>query len=139
MDDLEPANDEPERRLQRYRPVAPPALPEELDRVVACGLAKDPVARFHTAVELARACAEALDVPPEQLGGLVPSDGESQPPSGPSSAIAPSNATPSSAITTLAIARYYLLLLSGCRERIGRRGASWRRVEPGFKVGEDRV
>ncbi len=38
-------------------------LPEEIDQVIAGGLAKDPALRFQSASELARACARALGVP----------------------------------------------------------------------------
>jgi CHASE2 domain-containing sensor protein len=39
-----------------------PGLPEAIDGVIARGMAKEPAARFQTAGELARACAQALGV-----------------------------------------------------------------------------
>jgi CHASE2 domain-containing sensor protein/predicted Ser/Thr protein kinase len=49
-----------------------PGLPEAIDEVIAHGLAKDPTARFHSAAELAHACAQALGVATEQVGPLGP-------------------------------------------------------------------
>jgi CHASE2 domain-containing sensor protein len=37
-----------------------PGLPQAIDEVIAIGMAKDPAARFQSAGELARACAQAL-------------------------------------------------------------------------------
>lgn len=39
-----------------------PDLPQELDEVIACGLAKDPAERFASASELAHACAQAMGI-----------------------------------------------------------------------------
>ncbi len=39
------------------------SLPPTLDGVIACGMAKDPDARYTSAGELARACASALGIP----------------------------------------------------------------------------
>lgn len=68
-----------------------PDLPPEIDAVIARGMAKDPAARFTTAMELARGCAAALGVeldeartagpaePPGPPGGT----GEAEGPPGP--------------------------------------------------------
>jgi CHASE2 domain-containing sensor protein len=39
-----------------------PSLPSQIDDVIARGMAKDPAARFPTAVDLAHACAQALGI-----------------------------------------------------------------------------
>ncbi len=49
-----------------------PGLPEAIDQVIARGMAKDPAARFHSAAELAYACAQALGVATDQVGPLGP-------------------------------------------------------------------
>ncbi len=49
-----------------------PGLPEAIDEVIARGMAKDPAARFHSAAELAYACAHALDLAIDQVGPLGP-------------------------------------------------------------------
>jgi CHASE2 domain-containing sensor protein/predicted Ser/Thr protein kinase len=52
---------------------ARPELPQELDEVVARGMAKDPAERFETGAELTDACARALGV---TLGsGFIPTSG----------------------------------------------------------------
>jgi len=63
-----------------------PGLPLEIDEVIARGMAKDPAMRFHSAAQLADACAWALGVATDQVGPLRPDvlgDGSTQP-SGPS-------------------------------------------------------
>ena len=59
-----------------------PGLPQAIDEVIARGLAKDPAARFHSAVELAYACAQALGIATDQVGPLGPDivgDGSGEP------------------------------------------------------------
>ena len=61
-------------------------VPEAIDGVIARGMAKDPAMRFHSAAQLADACAWALGVATDQVGPLRPDvlgDGSTQP-SGPS-------------------------------------------------------
>jgi len=48
------------------------SLPPAIDDVVARGMAKDPAARYPTAVDLARACAQALGGAAEASGPAVP-------------------------------------------------------------------
>jgi CHASE2 domain-containing sensor protein/predicted Ser/Thr protein kinase len=63
-----------------------PGLPLAIDEVIVRGMAKDPTARFHSAAELASACAQALGVAADQVGALEPDvlgDGPARP-SGPS-------------------------------------------------------
>ena len=50
-----------------------PGLPRAIDEVIARGMDKDPRARFQTATELARACAQALGVTAVRSDGQPPS------------------------------------------------------------------
>jgi CHASE2 domain-containing sensor protein/predicted Ser/Thr protein kinase len=57
-------------------------VPETIDGVIARGMAKDPAMRFHSADQLADACAWALGVATDQVGPLRPDvlgDGSTQP------------------------------------------------------------
>ncbi len=49
-----------------------PDLPKAIDGVIARGMAKDPAARFHSAAELAHACAQALGLATDEVGPLRP-------------------------------------------------------------------
>jgi CHASE2 domain-containing sensor protein len=63
-------------------------LPDQLDEVIARGMAKDPAERFPTAAHLAHACAHALGIASAQTGASAPWD--TTEPSSPT----PSDATP---------------------------------------------
>ncbi len=55
-----------------------PDLPQELDEVIARGMAKDPAERFSTAAELAHACARAVGIEDSAAPTDSPATGDGQ-------------------------------------------------------------
>jgi len=55
-----------------------PNLPQELDEVIARGMAKDPAERFSTAAELAHACARAVGIEDSAAPTDSPATGDGQ-------------------------------------------------------------